>query len=243
MKNYTVIGNLKMNVPTNINKYFKYINKVAAKSKAVVGLAVPSVYLPLASKTCSNILFGTQNVYFEPKGAYTGELSVSMLNDFDARICIVGHSERRTKFGETDADVHAKICALLDAGVTPVLCVGESLDVRNDGKFVKFVRNQLKAALNGLTKEQASEVIVAYEPIWAIGTGVTATVEQIDEVCANIKSIVNKAFGVEPKVLYGGSVNEKNSAEIMQIPSVNGCLVGGACLDEYKFEKIIQSCK
>ena len=242
MKNLIIIGNLKMNTPNiGVVNYLKKLNKIAKTSRAVLGVAVPSIYLSNTKKYGQNLLFGAQNVHQAEKGAFTGELSASMLSDFDTRICLVGHSERRTQYGETDEQINEKILRLLSYRITPVLCVGESLQDRKNKTFAKYVCNQLNNDLAGLSAEQVSEIIIAYEPIWAIGTGESATMEEIAETCGIIKGHMYKCFGVEAKVLYGGSVNSKNCTDIFNITNVDGVLVGGACLDINHFEQIIQS--
>lgn len=189
---------------------------------------------------------GAQNVYWEDKGAFTGEVSASMIKEAGCEWCIVGHSERRTLFGETNEDVNRKVHALVDAGLKPVVCVGESLAVRDEGTTEEFVCAQVRAALAGLDERGAAAVTIAYEPIWAIGTGRTATPEQAQEVCAAIRATVAELFGADVaegmRVLYGGSMNPGNVDMLLAQPDIDGGLVGGASLDSGKFVQMIEAC-
>lgn len=182
----------------------------------------------------SGIGFGAQNVHFEPSGAFTGEISVPMLTEIGVDYCIVGHSERREYFGETDETVNKKLKALIAAGITPILCVGESLEVREGKGEQTFVAAQLVADFDSMPREDAAKVVIAYEPIWAIGTGVTATSDQAEEVCGWIRALLVELYGAEVaeevRVLYGGSVNGGNAAELFAKPNIDGGLVGGASL-------------
>lgn len=190
------------------------------------------------------IQIGAQNVYWEPKGAFTGEVSVPMLKDVHCTCSIVGHSERRGYFGETNEDVNRKVRALLDGGLYAVACVGESLAVRDEGSAEEFVCAQVRAAFAGLEPEEAGKCVVAYEPIWAIGTGRTATDEQAQEVCFNIRENLRAQYGalVSRKVciLYGGSMNAKNCAGLLAQPDIDGGLIGGASLKVEDFAAIIR---
>lgn len=190
------------------------------------------------------IQIGAQNVYWEPKGAFTGEVSVPMLKDVHCTCSIVGHSERRGYFGETNEDVNRKVRALLDGGLYAVACVGESLSVRDEGGAEEFVCAQVRAAFAGLEPEEAGKCVVAYEPIWAIGTGRTATDEQAQEVCFNIRENLRAQYGalVSRKVciLYGGSMNAKNCAGLLAQPDIDGGLIGGASLKVDDFAAIIR---
>jgi triosephosphate isomerase len=190
---------------------------------------------------------GAQNVYFEPKGAYTGEISVGMLLSAGCEYCIVGHSERRQLFGETNEDVNLKVKALTaDAyeRLTPIICVGESLAVREEGDFLEYVSAQVRAAFAGVDEKIAKTCIVAYEPIWAIGTGRTATPEQAQEVCAAIRATLAEMYGTEladgVRVLYGGSMNEGNAELLLAEPDIDGGLIGGASLKALSFCEIIK---
>ena len=189
---------------------------------------------------------GAQNVHWEESGAFTGEVSCSMLAEMGASHCIVGHSERREHFGETDEMVNLKAKALLGARMTPIVCVGESLALRDDGSYLDFICNQVRAALAGLTPQQVAHCVLAYEPIWAIGTGRTATPEQAQEVCSSIRACIAQDFGQESaeavRVLYGGSVNTANVEGLMAQPDIDGGLVGGASLDADAFRDLVKAC-
>jgi len=192
------------------------------------------------------IALGAQNVHFEPEGAFTGETSVDMLKDVGASYCIIGHSERREYFAETDEAVNKKAAALLAGGLTPIICVGESLAIRDEGSYLEFVGNQVKAAFAGFEPAQVSKCIVAYEPIWAIGTGRTATPEQAEEVCAHIRSVIAELAGQETavgiRVLYGGSMKPANVEGLMAQEDIDGGLIGGASLVAEDFADLVKAC-
>ena len=189
---------------------------------------------------------GAQNVHWEESGAFTGEVSCSMLSEMGATHCIVGHSERREWFCETDEMVNRKVAALLASHMTPIVCVGESLAIRDQETYVDYICNQVHAAFAGLTPQAVASCIVAYEPIWAIGTGRTATPEQAQEVCASIRSALAADFGKEcadaVRILYGGSVNTANIEGLMSQPDIDGGLVGGASLDADSFKDLVKAC-
>lgn len=186
---------------------------------------------------------GAQNCHYEKEGAFTGEVSVPMLKEIGVDYCIVGHSERRQYFNETDETVNKKLKALLEAKITPILCVGENLDEREANKQTEIVSNQLQKDLEGLASEEVSELVIAYEPIWAIGTGKTATPEQAEEMCSLVRKTLIKLYNDEVAdkvtIQYGGSVKPENASEIMDMPEIDGCLVGGASLTASKFMEII----
>ena len=189
---------------------------------------------------------GAQNVYWEEKGAFTGEISVPMLKEIGCEWCIIGHSERRGYFGETNEDVNKKAKALIAAGITPIICVGESLAVRDAGDTIEFVCAQVRAAFAGIDAAQAGTCVVAYEPIWAIGTGRTATPEQAQEVCAAIRATLAELFGEataqEMRVLYGGSMNPGNVDMLIAQDDIDGGLIGGAALEASSFVQLIKAC-
>ena len=189
---------------------------------------------------------GAQNVHWEESGAFTGEVSVSMIKEAGCAWCIVGHSERRQLFGETNEDINRKVHALVTAQMNPIVCVGESLAVREEGTTEDFVCAQVRAALAGLDANEVALCTIAYEPIWAIGTGRTATPEQAEEVCRSIRSTVADLFGTEVaeamRVLYGGSMNPGNVEMLLAQPDIDGGLVGGASLDSEKFVQMIEAC-
>ena len=243
MKKY-LIGNMKMNQSYDVLvPYFDELKKIADETENYVGVCVPNVYLNLAKDKLagSKVHYGVENVYHQDKGAYTGETSVSMLKDFDTELVIVGHSERRQMFGDTDKEVNLKVKKVLAAGMTPILCYGESLDERKADKTKDVVLYQLDAALSGLTKADVEKIIFAYEPIWAIGTGVSATTEEAEEICKLSKDIIKEKFGAESIVLYGGSMKPSNAKELLSQPSIDGGLIGGACLKTDDFKGIINN--
>ena len=192
----------------------------------------------------SGIGVGAQNVHFEDEGAFTGEVSVPMLKELGVDYCIVGHSERRQYFGETDETVNLKVKKLLrESDIIPIMCVGEVLAEREAGVQNDVVFRQLEKGLDGLTAEEAGKLVIAYEPVWAIGTGKTATPQQAEEMCAMIRERISEMFGEDTcdKVIiqYGGSVKPENATEIMNMDEIDGALVGGASLDPEKFMEII----
>ena len=192
----------------------------------------------------TNIHLGAQNMHWEKKGAFTGEITAEMLNDVCCEYVLVGHSERRQYFAETDATVNKKVKAALAANLVPILCVGESLEEREAGTTETLVGQQVRLGLEGLTAEQVATVVIAYEPIWAIGTGRTATSDQANDVCAFIRRTVAEVFGQatadKTRIQYGGSVKADNIAELMGKSDIDGALVGGAALDAVGFSKIVK---
>lgn len=188
---------------------------------------------------------GAQNVHWESEGAFTGEVSVPMLKELRCDYCIVGHSERREMFGETDETVNKKVHVLLQAGIVPIMCCGETLATREAEETDPWVRAQVRAGLEGISVEDASHMVIAYEPIWAIGTGRTPTPEQANDVCRSIRATVGAMFGPEAaltlRVLYGGSVKPENARMFMVEPDIDGALVGGAALDAVSFAEIVEA--
>jgi len=246
MKVCYLIGNLKMNkTKQDIVPYLKALDKVSKKTNNIVGVCLPSIHIPLAQKYLKYTSYGAQNVYFQDKGAYTGEQSVGMLVSYVCHICIVGHSERRQLFIETDEMINKKVKALVSSPVTPIICVGETLEERESGKTEKVVNGQIEKAIKGLSLEEVKKCWFAYEPIWAIGTGKSATAEDAEQVIKLIKKVVLKKHteldGHRTIVLYGGSMNDKNCHELLSQPDIDGGLIGGASLDVDKFEKIINT--
>lgn len=237
MRKKIVIGNWKMNMTREETKSLLTLIKESVKDDVVdTAFAVPFTSLETAAKVLeeSSIMLGAQNVYHEPRGAYTGEISVEMIKDLGVRFCLVGHSERRKCFFETDEIVNKKVKALLEANISPVVCVGETLEQREKGEHLDLIRTQVKKALADVDSMRVEDVIIAYEPLWAIGTGVTATSHEAEEVCSFIRYIVAETYGVsiseKIRILYGGSVNENNAYELFQMPNIDGALVGGASL-------------
>lgn len=189
----------------------------------------------------SDIAYGAQNLHWEAKGAFTGEISAPMLKDAGCKYVIVGHSERRQYFGETDETVNKKMKAAFAAGITPIVCVGETLAEREKGVTMQVIEKQVKGGLAGLTPEQANTVVIAYEPVWAIGTGKTATPQQAEEVHAGIRKLYAGMYGAAAeavRILYGGSVKPDNVSELMKQPDIDGGLVGGASLEIDSFTKL-----
>jgi triosephosphate isomerase len=191
----------------------------------------------------TNIHVAAQNVHWEPKGAFTGEISTGMLNEIGVDYVILGHSERRDYFGETDEGVNKRAKAAFNAGITPIICCGESLEIREAGTYIDHVTKQVAAALEGFTAKEVAKLVIAYEPIWAIGTGKTATFEQAEEVCKAIRECVAKVFGQDAadaiRIQYGGSVKPATIKDLMKQPNVDGALVGGASLKAQDFSAIV----
>ena len=238
-------GNWKMN--KTASEAVAFVNELkasvaGAKNEVVVG--VPFVCLPgvIEAAKGSNIKVAAQNMHWEESGAFTGEVSGPMLKDLGVDYVIIGHSERREYFGETNEMINKKAHAIFKYGMTPIICCGETLTQREQGVTADHIRYQIKVALLGLTAEQVSQLVIAYEPIWAIGTGKTATNEQANEVCAIIRALVKELYGaaVAEQVIiqYGGSVNAKNAAELFAMSDIDGGLVGGASLKVADFTVI-----
>ena len=208
-------------------------------------MCVPAIDIPAMLKAGkeAKVITGAQDVSRFDKGAYTGEISASQLDDAGVRYCIVGHSERRQYHGEDDLLVNAKVRALLDKGITPIICVGESLEQREMGLTMAHINYQVRTALCGVDATTLRRCVIAYEPIWAIGTGKTATSEQAEEVCREIRAIIRDIYGARAarsvSILYGGSMNAKNAAELLAQPDVDGGLIGGASLKPADFAAII----
>lgn len=190
----------------------------------------------------TNIAVGAQNMFYEESGAYTGEISPAMLTEIGVKYVVIGHSERREYFAETDETVNKKVKKAIEHGITPIMCCGETLEQRELGIAVDFIRTQIKSGLAGISAEDVKKVVIAYEPIWAIGTGKTATSEQAEEICAAIRTVLGEVYGSETaeevRIQYGGSVNGKNAAELFGMPNIDGGLVGGASLKE-DFSQIV----
>lgn len=231
----------------NKSETLKFIKnyEYSSISDVVCGIAVPSLNLDLAKQTTKTLKIISQNCYFKDSGAYTGEISVAMLNDINIRYCLVGHSERRNIFHETDDEINKKIHKLLQYKVmTPILCVGETLEIYEQGNDVKqkFLKNQLKIALSSVSFKDINRVIIAYEPIWAIGTGKVATAETAEETIAFLRTQINKlynSYAAEHMLfLYGGSANPDNTADLFRQKNINGFLVGGASLNLTSFLRI-----
>ncbi|MDO4623411.1 MAG: triose-phosphate isomerase [Eubacteriales bacterium] len=230
-------GNWKMNKTPSQTKALIAEMREACKSETVdVLLCVPAICIPAAVEAAagSNIQIGAENMYFEESGAYTGEISPEMIVDAGATYVIMGHSERRDYFGESNEDVNKKVLKALEHNLVPVMCCGESLTQREQGITMDWIRQQVKIGMIGVSAEDAVKVVIAYEPIWAIGTGKTATAEQAEEVCKGIRDLIRELYGdavaEEIRILYGGSVNPGNAAELFAKEDIDGGLVGGASL-------------
>ena len=244
-----IAGNWKMNkTPAEAKALINEIKETIGKVKwCDVIVCVPFVDIPVAVKATkgAKISVGAQNIHFEPKGAYTGEISADMLKELGVKYVIVGHSERRQYFGETDVTVNKKVHTVLDAGMQPIVCVGESLEQREQGVTASVIETQVRIALNGVAKEQMRKIVIAYEPIWAIGTGKTATADDAQEVCGAIRKTLVEIFGEEIaqgiRILYGGSANPSNIAGFLEKEDVDGALVGGASLKADGFADMVRS--
>lgn len=248
MRRPLIAGNWKMNL-NRADAIALANGLVAAKSDSDCDVLVcPSnVYLDAVSEAISGsgISLGAQDVYFEEKGAFTGETSTGMLNDIGCQYVILGHSERRHVMGECDGLINKKVLAALAAGLTPVLCVGEKLEDREAGNTKSVVQAQFDGSLAGLTEEQIRKTVIAYEPVWAIGTGKTASPEQAQEVHADLRKMLADRYNSETsetvRILYGGSVKPANAAELMSQADIDGALVGGASLKADSFAAIIDA--
>ncbi len=246
MRKKVIAGNWKMNMlPNETIEYIEKFSKLVENSDNEVILCVPYIDLFYCLLNCqgTNIKVGAQNVHFEEKGAYTGEVSAKMLKSIGVEYVIIGHSERRQYFGETDESVNKKVKAALENGLKPIICVGESLEQREQGLTENIIRNQTKLALEGISKEQMSNIIIAYEPIWAIGTGKTATSEDANNSIKAIRDEVSKVYDKEVAentiIQYGGSVKSSNAKELFETSDIDGGLVGGASLVPEEFAKIV----
>ncbi len=245
MRKKIVAGNWKMNkTPKEAMELVAMLKDKVNTDKVDVVFCVPAInILPVVDALKgTNIAVGAQNVYFEESGAYTGEISPAMLEEAGVKYVVVGHSERREYFAETDETVNKKVKKILEHNMTPIMCCGETLEQRELGIEIEFIRTQVKCGLAGLSAEDAQKVVIAYEPIWAIGTGKTATSQQAEEICAAIRQVIKELYGDKTaeviRIQYGGSVNSKNAAELFAMENIDGGLVGGASLKE-EFAQIV----
>lgn len=235
------------NTPSQAVELIEAIKPLVKDAKCDVVVCPTFVCLDAASKALagSNIGLGAQNVHFEEKGAFTGEISTGMLKELQVGYVVIGHSERRQYFGETDEVVAKRSLAAITAGITPIICVGETLEQRQNGTTFEIVKKQTEAALDLMSAAQVSASVIAYEPVWAIGTGLTATKEQAEEVIAFFRSVVAKKFDSAAadalRIQYGGSMNAKNAAELMAMPNIDGGLIGGASLKAPDFAAIVEA--
>ena len=242
-----IAGNWKMNMtPSEAVKLVETLKPLVVNDEVDVVFCVPAIdIIPVVEAAKgSNIQVGAENMYFEEKGAYTGEISGTMLKEMGVEYVILGHSERRQYFNETDQTVNKKVHKALECGLTPIVCCGETLVQREAGVTMEKIRMQVKRALLGLTDRQAAKVLIAYEPIWAIGTGKHASANQAERVCAGIRCVLSEIFdepvAAKMRILYGGSVTGNNAAALFEMPNIDGALVGGASL-KMDFENIVKA--
>ena len=240
-----IAGNWKMNkTPSEAVALVKELAPLVANDEADVVFCVPAIDIIPAMEAAkgTNIQIGAENMYYEESGAYTGEIAPGMLVDAGVKYVIIGHSERREYFAETDETVNKKVLKAFEHGITPIICCGESLTQRKQGIYIDWIRMQIKIAFQNVTADQVKGMVIAYEPIWAIGTGKTATTEQAEEVCKGIRDCIaemyDDATAEAVRIQYGGSVNAGNAAELFGKPDIDGGLVGGASLKP-DFGKIV----
>ena len=250
MGKYVIAGNWKMNkTPAEATALINELKPLVKDATCDVVVGVPFVDLPAAIEATkgTNIGVAAQNCHWAPNGAFTGEIAAPMLKDLGVGYVILGHSERRTYFGDTDVTVQKRVRAALDNGLTVILCVGEYLEQREQGVTAEVCGMQTKIALGGVSAEEMSRVIIAYEPVWAIGTGRTATAEQANEVCGWIRDTLATLYGEQVAkdvtIQYGGSMNAANAAELLAQPHVDGGLIGGASLKAPDFSVIVAAAK
>jgi triosephosphate isomerase len=248
MRTPVIAGNWKMNKSTSEARLLARAvrQKAGEVTHCQVVMAPPYTALQAVAEELkgSKIILAAQNVHWEAKGAFTGEISIPMLDEIGCGMVIVGHSERRQFFGETDESVNRRAKALLNSALQPILCIGETLAEREAGDYKKVITQQLAGGLDGLTVQNLLRIILAYEPVWAIGTGRTASPETAQEVHGAIRDWINQKYGSEAaqqvRILYGGSVKPDNISELMSQPDIDGALVGGACLEAESFLGIIR---
>ena len=245
MRKKIIAGNWKMNkTPSETVTLINELKPLVANDDVDVVFCVPAISLTTALEAAkgSNIEIGAENMYFEESGAFTGEIAPNMLTDIGVKYVILGHSERREYFAETDETVNKKVLKAFEHGITPIICCGETLTQREQGITIDWIRQQIKIAFLNVTADQAKTAVIAYEPSWAIGTGKTATSDQAEEVCAAIraciKEIYDDATAAAIRIQYGGSVNAGNAAELFAKEDIDGGLVGGASLKP-DFGKIV----
>jgi triosephosphate isomerase len=251
MRRKFIAGNWKMNTSRaeGIALASAIAAKVGASSEVEVAVCPPDVYLEAVGQAIKNsaVGLGGQNCYHEAKGAFTGEVSPQMLRDIGCTYVILGHSERRQYFKESNQDVNRKLRSSLGAGLVPIVCVGETLDQRQAGQTAAVVREQIDGSLAGLPADELLKVVIAYEPVWAIGTGVVATPQQAEEVHADLRKLLESRYNSElasqVRIQYGGSVNAENAASLLKQPNIDGALVGGASLKADSFLAIVAAAR
>ena len=247
MRKKVIAGNWKMNMlPNEAIKFIEELTPLVKDTENEVVLCVPytDLFYALLTAQGTNIKIGAQNMHYEEKGAYTGEISAQMLKSINVEYVIIGHSERRQYFNETDETVNKKIKAAFANGLKPIVCVGETLEEREAGKTAEIITEQTELALEGLTNEQVENTIIAYEPIWAIGTGKTATSEDANNSIKEIRNKIAEMYGQNTAsgviIQYGGSVKSSNAKELFSMSDIDGGLVGGASLKAEEFSKIVE---
>ena len=247
MRKYLIAGNWKMNMlrDSSVALIHGLLDNLQPSENVEVAVCPPAAYLHDvgAALRDSHVALGGQNMHNAESGAYTGEISGPMLQDLGCKFVILGHSERRQLFGETDSSVNEKIGPAFACGLTPIVCVGETLEQREAGQTAAVIAEQVKGSLAGLSAEQGGQLVIAYEPVWAIGTGKTATPEQAEEVHAQIRALLSELFGAATaetiRIQYGGSVKPDNAKELLGQPNIDGALVGGASLKADGFAAIV----
>ena len=250
LRKVVIAGNWKMNkTATETKALLAEMKEKLPASDATILLCVPAINIGVAKEATEGtaINIGAQNCHWAKSGAFTAEISADMLKDFGVEYAIIGHSERRQYFGETDETVNKRAMACLEAGICPIICVGENLDEREQDITKDVIKAQIEKDLAGFTAENMLASIIAYEPVWAIGTGKTATAEQAEEVCGFIRSLLADMFGGEVaqkiSICYGGSMNAKNAAELLAMENIDGGLIGGASLKADDFATIVSCVK
>ena len=245
MRKKIIAGNWKMNkTPSEAVKLCEELKDLVKSDEVDVVYCVPAIdIIPVANAVSgTNVMVGAEDMSFEDKGAFTGQISAEMLKDAGVKFVIVGHSERREYNHETNEDINKKVLKAIENGITPIMCCGESLKQREEGITLDWIRQQVKVGLQGVKAEDAANMVIAYEPIWAIGTGVTATTEQAEEVCRAIRECIEGIYGSDTaekiRIQYGGSMNAKNALELLSQEDIDGGLVGGAAL-KADFGKIV----
>lgn len=248
MRKPMIAGNWKMNkTPAETVALVEDLKKIQVRTKAEVVVCPMTVSLFAAATQLkgTDIKLGAQNVHFEDKGAFTGECNIASLKELGVEYVILGHSERRQYFAETDETVNKKVLKVLAEGLKPIVCVGESLQQKQTNITNEVVCMQTKAALCGVSPAKVTDVVIAYEPIWAIGTGLTASPQEAEEVCQHIRTVIRKLSSAKTaratSILYGGSMNDKNAESLLAQPDIDGGLIGGASLDPEKFVRIINA--
>lgn len=246
MRRKVIAGNWKMNMlPNDAINFIEKLSILTKETQNEVIICAPytDLFYALLMAQNTHIKIGAQNMHFEKKGAYTGEISGEMLKTIGVEYVIIGHSERREYFAETDETVNLKIKSALANNLKPIVCVGETLQQREEGKTTEIIKNQIKQAFNDLTNEQVRNIIIAYEPIWAIGTGKTATAEDANNVIKSIRKQVEDLYGSDVAeniiIQYGGSVKSANAEDLLNTSDIDGALVGGASLDAEEFAQIV----